>query len=133
MRDSLPVIDRPLSPHISIYRWQTTMCMSIAHRISGVALYFGTIFLTLWLISIAYGDDLFYRVDAIYRSFFGQIILFFYTFALVHHLVGGVRYLCSDVKTSLLEKNCSMKLSRIALVISVVSTFLIWMIAYILL
>ncbi|WP_412059125.1 succinate dehydrogenase, cytochrome b556 subunit [Bartonella sp. DGB2] len=122
--------DRPLSPHINIYRWPITMAMSIAHRISGGALYFGTIFLAAWLISAAYGPASFAYVNGLFSSLLGRIILFLYTLALVHHLVGGIRHLIWDAKPCLLEKNLASKTAWATIFITVVLTLVIWIIAY---
>ena len=46
---------RPLSPHLSVYRWQVTNTLSIIHRLSGVALYFGSLLLPIWIFAVAFG------------------------------------------------------------------------------
>ena len=87
---------RPLSPHLSIYRWTITMAMSTLQRITGAALYFGTLLITAWLLSAAIGEDAFNTVNALFNSILGRLILFGYTWALLHHLAGGVRHLIWD-------------------------------------
>jgi succinate dehydrogenase / fumarate reductase, cytochrome b subunit len=84
---------RPLSPHLSIYRPMLTMLMSIAHRITGAALYAGTILLVWYLLAAALGGTEFATAAAFLRSILGQIILLGFTFAFLHHFFGGIRHL----------------------------------------
>lgn len=88
---------RPLSPHLAIYSPLLTMMMSIAHRITGVALYLGTLLVAWYLIALAAGPGPFSTVSAVYGSILGQIILFGFTWALFHHLLGGVRHFIWDM------------------------------------
>jgi succinate dehydrogenase / fumarate reductase, cytochrome b subunit len=87
---------RPLSPHLQIYKPLINMVMSILHRITGAALYFGTILLAWWLIAAATGPAYFAYVNGIFGSWFGRLILIGYTWALVHHMLGGIRHLIWD-------------------------------------
>ena len=75
---------RPLSPHIQIYKPIMTMVMSILHRITGAALYFGTILVAWWLVSAAAGPAYFEFVNGIFGSFLGRLVLFGFTWALIH-------------------------------------------------
>jgi succinate dehydrogenase / fumarate reductase cytochrome b subunit len=88
--------DRPLSPHIQVYRPQITSVLSILHRITGVALTFGTLFLTWWLVSAAYGPEAFDTSQAFLGSWFGQLMLWGFTFSLFFHLGNGIRHLAWD-------------------------------------
>ncbi len=88
---------RPLSPHLQIYSPMLTMVMSIMHRITGVALYAGTLLLAWYLIALAAGPGPFSTVSAVYGSIVGQIILFGFTWALFHHLLGGIRHFLWDM------------------------------------
>ncbi|MEW6435653.1 MAG: succinate dehydrogenase, cytochrome b556 subunit [Pseudomonadota bacterium] len=87
---------RPLSPHLTVYRPMLTMMMSIAHRITGAALYFGTILLVWYLLAAATGGPAFDFASWFLASFVGQLILFGFTFALLHHFFGGLRHLIWD-------------------------------------
>ncbi|MDA3921543.1 MAG: succinate dehydrogenase, cytochrome b556 subunit [Salinisphaera sp.] len=89
--------NRPLSPHLQIYRWQISMLTSIAHRASGIVLAVGSIFLAIWLIAAANGPDAYASVNGLAASWFGQLIMFFWSFALFYHLCNGVRHLIWDV------------------------------------
>ncbi len=87
---------RPLSPHIQIYRWTLTMVLSILHRASGVALYIGTLLLVWWLLAAATGPAAYGQVQDTASAWYGQLILFGYSWALFHHMLGGVRHLIWD-------------------------------------
>jgi len=87
---------RPLSPHLTIWRWHITMATSIAHRASGVALYVGATVLTVWLVSIAAGPDAFEAVNGLLLSLLGRAVLFAFTLAATFHLANGVRHLVWD-------------------------------------
>ena len=87
---------RPLSPHLSVYRPTMTMAMSIAHRISGAALYVGVLLLAWFLIAVSSDASSFAVFSDFISSFIGRLTLFVITWALFHHLVGGVRHILSD-------------------------------------
>ena len=89
--------ERPLSPHLQIYRGGLTMFMSIIHRITGVALYAGTLLLVWWLTAAATSDQYFDMVQAVFGSWIGKLVLFGFTWALIHHTLGGIRHLVWDV------------------------------------
>lgn len=88
--------NRPLSPHLQIYRPQLTSVLSILHRITGVALAVGTILLVYWLIAAASGPEAFAVATGIIGSWIGLILLFGWTFALFFHLANGIRHLFWD-------------------------------------
>ncbi len=92
----MPSTERPLSPHLQIYRPQITSVLSIVHRFTGVALTLGTLLLTWWLVSAAYGPDAFADAQAFVGSWFGQLLLWGFTFALFYHLGNGIRHLAWD-------------------------------------
>ena len=87
---------RPLSPHLGIYRPTMTMAMSIAHRISGVALYVGVLLLAWFLIAASADASSFAVFSGFIGSFIGHVVLFVVTWALFHHLVGGIRHIMWD-------------------------------------
>jgi succinate dehydrogenase / fumarate reductase, cytochrome b subunit len=96
MANTRRAVERPLSPHLSIYRPMLTMMMSITHRITGAALFFGTLLLTWWLLAAASGPTAYAKVQGFLGSIIGLLILFGYTWALIHHMLGGVRHLIWD-------------------------------------
>jgi len=87
---------RPLSPHLQIYRVTITMAMSIAHRISGAALYLGVALMAWFLIALARGPDAFAHFSWYIHSIVGRTVLFGFSWALFHHMLGGVRHLLWD-------------------------------------
>ncbi len=88
--------ERPLSPHLQIYSPLINMVMSIVHRITGAALYFGSLLLAWWLIAAASGPDYYNYVMSWFGSWPGKIILLGYTWTLMHHMMGGLRHLIWD-------------------------------------
>lgn len=88
--------NRPLSPHISIYRWQISMTMSILHRLTGIWLALGSLALVYWLIAAAAGPDVYAVSQALFASWFGQIIMWTWAFSLFYHLCNGIRHLFWD-------------------------------------
>jgi succinate dehydrogenase / fumarate reductase cytochrome b subunit len=116
---------RPLSPHLSIYRWPLTMAMSIAHRLTGGALYFGTVLLVIWLAALASGPEAFRLVNRIYGSWFGLIVLVGYSWALIHHLLGGLRHFTWDFGIGF-DKPARDQLALANIVGSLLLTILLW-------
>jgi succinate dehydrogenase / fumarate reductase cytochrome b subunit len=92
----MTVSNRPLSPHLQVYRLPLTAITSILHRATGVALGIGTVFLVWWLMATAIGGGHFKFVQSIMESWIGQLILFGFSFALFFHLCNGVRHLFWD-------------------------------------
>ena len=88
--------NRPLSPHLHVYRPQITSLLSITHRFTGIALAIGAMFFTYWLLSAAYGADKFALAQVLFRSWIGQLILWGFTFSLFYHLANGIRHLAWD-------------------------------------
>ena len=87
---------RPLSPHLQIYRPMLTMMMSIVHRITGAALYFGLLLLAWWLIAATSGPNAYATFEWFMGTLIGRVILIGYTWALLHHMLGGIRHLIWD-------------------------------------
>jgi succinate dehydrogenase cytochrome b subunit len=88
---------RPLSPHLSIYRWPITMTLSILHRMTGVALSVGLIAFVLWLGSIAFGAGAYAVVAGFYDTIIGKLLLLGWSFSFFFHLANGIRHLFWDV------------------------------------
>ena len=120
---------RPLSPHLQIYRPMLTMVMSIVHRITGAALYFGTILLVAWLACAAAGPESFATARNIAASLPGKAILLLYTWALVHHALGGLRHLVWDTGRGF-ELPTVERMAQLNLAGSLVLTALIWFLAW---
>jgi succinate dehydrogenase / fumarate reductase cytochrome b subunit len=129
MSDTGAGASRPLSPHIQIYRWPLTMAMSIAHRATGIGLYFGTILLAWWLTAAASGEAYFDFVDGLFGSWIGLIVLFGFSFAFIHHLFGGLRHFVWDFGAGL-GKPARDRLALANIVLSVVVTILLWIVLF---
>ena len=89
--------NRPLSPHLQVYRPQITSFISIMHRLTGVAMAFGTILFTYWLASAAYGAEAFERAQSLMGSWFGLVVLLGFTFSIYSHFANGIRHLFWDM------------------------------------
>ena len=87
---------RPTSPHLQIYRPMLTMMMSIVHRITGTALYFGMLLLVWWLLAAASSANSYGKFQWFIESWIGRLVLFGYTWSLIHHMLGGIRHLIWD-------------------------------------
>ena len=116
---------RPLSPHLQIYSPLINMVMSILHRISGAALYFGTLLLAWWLVAAAVGPDYFKYVSGIFGSWLGRLVLIGYTWALIHHMLGGVRHFIWDFGKGYDHATID-RMSWATIILSVLATALIW-------
>lgn len=119
---------RPLSPHLMIYKPPINMVMSIIHRITGAALYVGSLLLCWWLIAAAVGPEYFDYVSGIFGSWLGRLVLFGYTWALLHHLIGGIRHFIWDMGKGY-DLATIDKLSWVSIILSVVLTVFIWVCA----
>jgi succinate dehydrogenase cytochrome b subunit len=120
---------RPLSPHLQIYRPMLTMMMSIAHRISGVANAIGFGLLAWWLIALASGPQQFWQVEAFFASIPGRLLLFLFSWALIHHMLGGIRHLIWDTGTAL-DKTSIEILAWATIIGSTALTLALWVLGY---
>ena len=119
---------RPLSPHLQIYRLNITMAMSIVHRITGAGLYFGILLVAWWL--LAAGSPNAYGVfETFIGSWIGRLVLFGYTWTLLHHALGGLRHLIWDMGRGF-ERTEREMLALATLVGSIGLTILLWAVGY---
>ena len=126
-----PTVAPPLSPFLQIYRWTWTMLMSVLHRLTGLALYGGTALVVIWLVALASGPRAYEAVAGFFGSRFGLMVLFGYTWALMHHMCGGLRHFVWDTGIGF-EKHERMWLARGTLIASVSLTLVIWALALLL-
>jgi len=119
---------RPLSPHLQVYKKSLTMTLSIVHRITGVALSAGTLLLVWWLTAAATSDQYFDLVQSAFGSFLGKLVLFSFTWALIHHTLGGIRHLVWDVGHGFDLKDVEMG-AKLTLAGSIILTVIVWAIA----
>jgi succinate dehydrogenase / fumarate reductase cytochrome b subunit len=106
-----------------------TMMMSIVHRITGSALYFGMLLLAWWLIAAAAGPNAYANFEWFMGTLIGRVVLFGYTWALLHHTLGGIRHLIWDTLHGLEPTDREM-LTIASLVGSVALTLIIWVVGY---
>jgi len=123
-----PVV-RPLAPHLQIYRWPITMGTSILHRVTGVGLAAGTLLLAWWLVSVSMGPDSYAAFADIATSWFGRLVLFGYTLALVYHALNGIRHLLWDAGVGL-NLQAANRSGITVYVLTLIATLLIWISAY---
>ena len=87
---------RPLSPHLQVYRWQIQMATSIVHRATGIILALGAFLIAGALLAMATGPDAWQCVQGLASSWFGLVFLFGWTWAFAYHLLNGIRHLVQD-------------------------------------
>ena len=125
MADTKRATERPLSPHLGIYRPQINMVMSIVHRLTGAALYVGTLLLAAWLIAAAMGEQAFAAVSEIFAHPLGKLVLVGYSWALVHHMLGGMRHLLWDTGRGLQPRSADV-LCWLTIIASLALTAALW-------
>lgn len=129
MAETKAPAQRPLSPHLQIYRLPLTMMMSGIHRISGAALYFGVLLLAWWLIAVAAGPNAYADFEWFMGGIVGRLILFGYTWALIHHTLGGIKHLIWDLGHGFGPQEREW-LTAATLVGSVGLTVVLWFVGY---
>jgi len=120
---------RPLSPHLSAYRFTLTMAMSIAHRITGAGLYVGMLLLVWFLLATSANASDFAFFSGFIQSFFGRLILFGFTWSLFHHLLGGVKYLIWHAGFGLEAPEREL-LTQATLIGGLALTVVVWVVGY---
>ncbi|WP_316861917.1 succinate dehydrogenase, cytochrome b556 subunit [uncultured Cohaesibacter sp.] len=122
---------RPISPHVqhSAYKVTFSMATSISHRLSGSALYAGMFFLASWLIALAMGPEAFDFVQSLWGSILGRLVLFCFTWAMMHHMLGGIRHFIWDIP-AMMEKPQIEFLYVATVVGGIVLTLILWIIGY---
>ena len=88
---------RPVSPHLQVYKWSVTMASSIFHRATGVALGVGTLVLAWWLIAAATSDGAYALVQSFLGSIVGRVIMLGFLWSLIYHMMNGLRHLLWDL------------------------------------
>lgn len=124
----MAIRERPLSPHLQVYRWQITMTMSILHRATGIALVVGAFALAWWLLAVAAGGDAYAAAADCVDSPLGMLVLFGFSLSLVYHLLNGIRHLLWDIGWGF-ELPEVYRSGWTVAVLTVVLTALIWFFA----
>jgi len=117
--------ERPLSPHLSIYRWPITMTLSILHRASGVAMSVGLVLLAVWLTSAAAGADQYAEFMTLMSTLIGRLLLIGLSFAFFYHLANGIRHLVWDTGRGF-EKRQANASAWFVIIFSVAATAAFW-------
>jgi len=126
----MPAENRPLSPHLQVYRPQLTSVLSFMHRFTGAGLAVGTLLLVYWLVALASGPEAYETARSVIGSFIGRLFLFGWSVALFYHLCNGIRHLVWDM-------GCALDLEGVyrggyaVLIGTAVLTLLSWVVAYI--
>ncbi len=120
---------RPLSPHLQIYRPQLTSVLSITHRATGIALVLGTLLLAYWLLAAASGAEAYSSAQQLLGSWPGRILLLGFSFSLFFHLCNGIRHLFWDVGLGF-ELKTAYASGKAVVAVSVAMTVLAWALAY---
>src|SRR5665213_2199182 len=113
--------ERPLSPHLQIYKWPLTMATSIAHRATGLALSAGAVFLVWWLVAAASSEAAFADAQWFFGSWLGLIFLFGWCWSFFYHLCNGIRHLVWDAGHGY-DLQTAYRSSQLVLAASVVLT-----------
>ena len=120
--------ERPLSPHLQVYRWQVQMVTSILHRATGVILVLGSLLIVCALLALAAGPQEWSGFSQFTRSPLGFLILFGWSWALSFHLINGIRHLVQDAGLGY-QVETFIRSSWVSVIGSLVLTALIWLIA----
>ncbi len=121
--------NRPLSPHLQVYKFEWTMALSIVHRMTGVGLAIGTLLMVWWLVAMADGSTSFLTVQTVMASWIGRLCLFGWTWALFYHLCNGIRHLVWDTGRGL-ELPVAEASGYVVVLASVVLTVATWVAGY---
>ena len=116
---------RPLSPHLSVFRWPITMVLSILHRMTGVALSVGLVVYAVWLMAAAAGTGLYEGMNAFFGTFIGKLMLIGWSAAFFLHLANGIRHLVWDAGFGF-ERSSANATGWLVVVATVLATGLFW-------
>ncbi len=131
MTTKTPAGNRPLSPFMlgPYYRFQWTSVLSFAHRLTGLGLTLGTLLLALWLVAIASGASTYAQVSTHVQAWYGQVLLFAWTWALTYHLGNGIRHLFWDIGRGF-ELKTAERSGYLVVAASLLLTAAAWGLAY---
>ena len=121
------LVERPLSPHLQVYKWPVSMVLSISHRATGIGVSVGALLMTWWLVAAATSDAAFATVQGFLGSGFGVFLLFCWAAALLLHLFQGIRHLVWDAGYGF--DNRSYRITGWGVIaITVVATLIVWIV-----
>ena len=129
MTDAKVPRERPLSPHLTVWRWHVTMAASILHRITGVGLYLGALIVAWWAIALASGPEAYRQFMGLIGSPLGKFVLFGMTVSFFYHLASGIRHSIWDLGHGLTLKSANA-LAVASFAFAIAATAAVWVIAY---
>tara|TARA_B100000424_G_scaffold36670_2_gene24853 strand:- start:1287 stop:1676 length:390 start_codon:yes stop_codon:yes gene_type:complete len=124
-KNKIDTIERPMSPHLQVYKISFTMIMSMMHRISGFILYLGSFLFLVWYLSIFFGQDVYNYVNQLFSLSIVKLALFLFTWIFFHHLFGGIRHFIWDIGLGF-DLNSIEWLARLTILFSFISASLLW-------
>ena len=124
-KNEMNTVERPISPHLQVYKISFTMIMSMMHRISGFILYLGSFIFLSWYLSILLGQDTYNFINYFFSFSIIKFGLFLFTWIFFHHLFGGIRHFIWDFGLGF-ELNSIEWLARLTVLFSFVSSLLLW-------
>jgi succinate dehydrogenase / fumarate reductase, cytochrome b subunit len=116
---------RPLSPHLQVYRWQVSNTLSIVHRLTGVVMAVAVAALVGWLLALASGPGAFLQATTLLRSLPGQLLLLGVSFAFCYHLCNGIRHLAWDAGYGF-DKHTARRSGLAVVAAAIVLTIALW-------
>lgn len=120
---------RPLSPHMQVWRWHLTMLTSILHRATGVALYGGALILAGWAIALASGPANYLFYMTLLGSPLGRVVMFGLTLSVFYHLANGIRHLVWDAGAGLDIKTANLSGAAV-IAFAAAASVVVWVIAF---
>ena len=117
--------NRPLSPHLQVYRPQLTSVLSITHRGTGVFLAVASLLLVYWLAALAEGPESYATAQGLFGSWLGKLILLACTFSMFYHLCNGVRHLFWDIGFGF-ELDTAYRSGYVVIAVSIGLTIVSW-------
>ena len=120
-------VQRPLSPHLQVYRWGITMWLSSLHRITGLLLSVGAVALAVWLMAIASGQESYASVQQLFASGAFKVLLVGWAFCFFLHLANGVRHLAWDTGAGFDKKTINASGWTVILVAVVATAAFSWL------
>ena len=127
--DSTSTRQRPLSPFLTVYRWQYTMALSILHRVTGCALSVGLLLFVYWLVAAASGPAAYATAHSFFAHPLVRVLLIGFSFAFFYHLLNGARHLTWDTGHGL-ERKAARLSGWIVFIGSLVTTALFWLLVW---
>lgn len=118
-------VNRPLSPHLGIYKWQISNSLSILHRLTGISLAAGSLALVAWIVAIAMGESAYLTVSGYLAGPLGMLLLLAFSASFFYHLANGIRHLFWDAGYGF-EREVARRSGWFVLSVAVLATVVFW-------